>query len=89
VGLVPLPEGSSIDLDDGRLDEGVGSDKLVVGSVVRLENTDRSNISIVLNVKSKGEGGREYSRHRRSWSSWCSARKPRQSFQSPTSRPCT
>jgi len=38
VGLVPLPERSGIDLDDGRLDEGVGSDKLVVGSVVRLED---------------------------------------------------
>ena len=36
MGLVPLPERSGIDLDDGRLDEGVGSDKLVVGSVVRL-----------------------------------------------------
>lgn len=37
MGLVPLPEGSGINLDDGRLDEGVGSDKLVVGGVVRLD----------------------------------------------------
>jgi hypothetical protein len=36
MGLIPLPERSSIDLDDGTLDEGVRSDKLVVGSVVNL-----------------------------------------------------
>lgn len=29
--LIPLPERSSIDLDDGGFGEGVGSDKLVVG----------------------------------------------------------
>jgi hypothetical protein len=34
VGLVPLSEGSGINLDDGALGEGVGSDKLVVGRVV-------------------------------------------------------
>jgi len=34
VGLVPLSEGSSIDLDNGALGEGVGSDELVVGRVV-------------------------------------------------------
>lgn len=33
VGLVPLTERSSVDLDDGRLGEGVGSDQLVVGRV--------------------------------------------------------
>jgi hypothetical protein len=38
VGLVPLPERCSVDLDDGRLDDGVGSDKLVVGSVVNDTN---------------------------------------------------
>lgn len=32
--LVSLTEGGGIDLDDGALDEGVGSDKLVVGRVV-------------------------------------------------------
>lgn len=37
MGLIPQPEGISIDLDDGALDEGVRSDKLVVGSVVNLE----------------------------------------------------
>ena len=36
--LIPLPKRSSIDLDDGTLDEGVRSDKLVVGSVVNLED---------------------------------------------------
>ena len=36
--LVPLPERSSIDLDDGTLDECVRSDKLVVGSIVDLED---------------------------------------------------
>jgi len=34
VGLVPLPEGGSVDLDDGGLGQGVGSDKLVVRRVV-------------------------------------------------------
>jgi len=34
VSQVPLSEGSSIDLDDGALDQSVGSDQLVVGSVV-------------------------------------------------------
>ena len=34
VGLVPLTEGSSVDLDDGRLGQGVGADELVVGGVV-------------------------------------------------------
>lgn len=34
VGLEPLSEGSGINLDDGRLGEGVGADKLVVGGVV-------------------------------------------------------
>lgn len=33
VGLVPLTEWSGIDLDDGGLGEGVGSDQLVVGRV--------------------------------------------------------
>lgn len=34
VGLVPLSEGGGIDLDDGALGEGVGSDQLVVGGMV-------------------------------------------------------
>lgn len=34
VGLVPLTEGSSVDLDDRGLGQGVGADKLVVGRVV-------------------------------------------------------
>lgn len=34
VGLVPLSEGGGIDLDDGALGQGVGSDQLVVGGVV-------------------------------------------------------
>jgi len=34
VGLVPLSEGSGINLDNGALGEGVCSDKLVVGRVV-------------------------------------------------------
>ena len=33
VSLVPRAEGRSVDLDDGRLGEGVGSDELVVGRV--------------------------------------------------------
>lgn len=34
VGLVPLAERRGIDLDDGGLGQGVGSDQLVVGRVV-------------------------------------------------------
>lgn len=34
VSLVPLTEGSSVDLDDGGLGQGVGADQLVVGGVV-------------------------------------------------------
>ena len=34
VSLVPLTEGSSVDLDDGGLGQGVGADKLVVGRMV-------------------------------------------------------
>lgn len=34
VGLVPLSEGGGVDLDDGALGQGVGSDQLVVGGVV-------------------------------------------------------
>ena len=41
MGLVPLPERSSINLDDSALDEGVRSDKLVVGSVINLEDGPR------------------------------------------------
>lgn len=34
MGLVPLTEGGGINLDDGGLGQGVGSDQLVVGRVV-------------------------------------------------------
>ena len=34
MGLVPLAEGRGVDLDDGRLGQGVGADQLVVGRVV-------------------------------------------------------
>lgn len=33
MGLVPLSEGSRVDLDNGGLGEGVGADELVVGRV--------------------------------------------------------
>jgi hypothetical protein len=36
VGLVPLTEGGSVDVNNGGLDKGLGSEKLVVGSVVSL-----------------------------------------------------
>lgn len=39
MSLVPLSEGGSIDLDDTALDEGVGTDQLVVGSIVHLGTT--------------------------------------------------
>lgn len=37
VGLVPLTEGGGVNLNDGRLDEGLGTEELVVGRVVALE----------------------------------------------------
>lgn len=37
VSLVPLTEGGSVNLDDTRLDEGLGTEKLVVGGVVTLD----------------------------------------------------
>ena len=37
MGLVPLPERCSIDLDNGTLNEGVRPDELVIGSVVNLK----------------------------------------------------
>merc|ERR1712244_113756 len=43
VRLVPLSEGSAIDGDDGALDEGLGSDQLVVRGVV--DNVDDSALS--------------------------------------------
>jgi len=36
MGLVPLAEGGSVNLDNGTLDESVGSDEFVVGGVVDL-----------------------------------------------------
>jgi small nuclear ribonucleoprotein (snRNP)-like protein len=47
VGLVPLAEGGSVDLDDGTLDQSVRLDELVVGSVVNLDR----QIKICLNTK--------------------------------------
>lgn len=40
VSFVPLAEGSSIDLDNGALHEGVGSDELVVRCVVDLQKPE-------------------------------------------------
>lgn len=40
VSLVPLSERSGIDLDDGTHDEGLGSEKLVVGGVVHLKGEE-------------------------------------------------
>jgi hypothetical protein len=42
VGLVPLPEGSGIDLDNGGAGQGVGTDELVVGRVV--DDTDDTGL---------------------------------------------
>ena len=42
MGLVPLSERSSIDLDDGGAGQGVGTDKLVVGGVV--DDTDDTGL---------------------------------------------
>ena len=38
MGLIPLSERSSINLDDGTLDEGIRSDEFIIGSVVNLED---------------------------------------------------
>lgn len=43
VGLVPLTEGSGVDLDNGGLGQGVGADQLVVGRVVR--DTDDTGLA--------------------------------------------
>lgn len=40
VSFVPLAEGGSIDLDDGALNEGVGSDELIVRCVVDLQKPE-------------------------------------------------
>ena len=45
VRLVPLSEGGSVNVDNGTLDEGLGSEKLVVGSVVSLITTSAPSIS--------------------------------------------
>lgn len=42
MGLVPLSERRSVDLDDGRACEGVGADELVVGRVV--DDTDDTGL---------------------------------------------
>ena len=42
MGLVPLPEGSGIDLDDSGAGQGVGTDELVVGGVV--DDTDDTGL---------------------------------------------
>lgn len=42
MGLVPLPEGSGIDLDNGGAGQGVGADELVVGGVV--DDTDDTGL---------------------------------------------
>ena len=47
MGLVPLAEGGSIDLDDGVLDESVCSYKFVVGGVVDLTDESQSKIRFV------------------------------------------
>ena len=41
VSLVPLAEGSRINLDDSTLDKGVGPNKLVVGRIIDLEKTEQ------------------------------------------------
>lgn len=42
MGLEPLSEGGGVDLDDGGLGEGVGTDELVVGRVV--DDTDHTGL---------------------------------------------
>ena len=42
MGLVPLPEGSGIDLNNGGAGQGVGTDELVVGGVV--DDTDDTGL---------------------------------------------
>jgi Trm5-related predicted tRNA methylase len=42
VGLVPLTEGGSVDLDDGAFNEGIGSNEFVVGGIVDLNRNIRS-----------------------------------------------
>jgi len=44
MSLVPLPERGSVDLDDSALDEGLGSEKLVVRGVVDLLEGGREGV---------------------------------------------
>jgi hypothetical protein len=41
--LVPLPEGGSINLNDGALDKSIGPDQLVIRGVVNLNIEVRNN----------------------------------------------
>lgn len=60
VGLVPLLEGVGVDEDDGALDEGLGTDELVVGGVVGdVEDADLAGADLgapgeVAGVKAEG-----------------------------------
>lgn len=36
MGLIPLPERGSVDLNDSALHQGIGADELIVGCVVNL-----------------------------------------------------
>jgi hypothetical protein len=47
VSLVPLTEGSGVDLNNGRLDEGLGTEELVVGRVVALRELVLENFERV------------------------------------------
>jgi hypothetical protein len=46
VSLVPLSEGGSVDVNNSGLDEGLGSEKLVVGGVVSLATGKHGNLQV-------------------------------------------
>lgn len=50
MGLVPLSEGGSVNVDDAALHKSLGSEQLVVGGVVSLRSAAILNVTVHLPV---------------------------------------
>lgn len=64
VSLVPLPEGSGIDFDNSALDQGLGSEQLVVGGVVDLSYPTAKNQAMSHSVHNSPFVSPWYAQHR-------------------------